>query len=102
MNNYPLKKQVKIALAYFIVHNFITMYNMGDPLLSKYNIDGATITEIGGRDPDPSTDDVYGLEVGVENNDDVVQPRFRDQFDMGTFRDMLVIRMWERYERRPW
>ncbi|PON42227.1 hypothetical protein PanWU01x14_283430 [Parasponia andersonii] len=56
MNNCPLKKQVKIALAFFITHNFITIYNMRDPLLSKYNINGATIAEIGGQDPDPSID----------------------------------------------
>ncbi|PON84628.1 hypothetical protein TorRG33x02_195670 [Trema orientale] len=102
MNTYSLEKQVKIALACFVVHNFITMYNIGDPLLNKYNVDGATVAEIEGRDPDPSTDDVDGLEVSIKDNANVVQPRFRDQFDMGAFRDRLAISMWERYERRPW
>ncbi|PON93508.1 hypothetical protein TorRG33x02_107860, partial [Trema orientale] len=70
-----------------------------DPLLSKYNIDGATVAEIESRDPNPSTDDVYRLEAGVKDNDDVVQPRFRDQFDM---KHLGAVRMWERYERHPW
>ncbi|PON95147.1 hypothetical protein TorRG33x02_090390 [Trema orientale] len=38
----------------------------------KYNIDGATVAEIEGRDADPSTDNICGLEAGVNNNDDVV------------------------------
>ncbi|PON77021.1 LOW QUALITY PROTEIN: hypothetical protein PanWU01x14_030300 [Parasponia andersonii] len=92
MNNYPLEEQVKISLACFVVHNFITMYNMGNPLLNKYNVVGATVAKIEG-DPDPGTNDVDRFEVSIKDNDDVVQPRFRDQFDMGTFTDRLEIHM---------
>ncbi|POO00842.1 hypothetical protein TorRG33x02_034730 [Trema orientale] len=78
------------------------MYNSMDPLLNKYNVDRVTVAEIEDRDPDPNLDDVNRSEVGAEDNDDVVQPRLGDQFDMGAFRDGLAARMWARFERRPW
>ncbi|PON36466.1 hypothetical protein PanWU01x14_328290 [Parasponia andersonii] len=78
------------------------MYNSGDPLLNKYHVDRVTVAEIEDRDPDPNLDDVNGSEVGTKDNDDVVQPRLRDQFDMGVFRDGLATHMWARFEHRLW
>ncbi|PON75861.1 Myb/SANT-like domain containing protein [Trema orientale] len=84
-----------------VASDFIRPPNFDEvPQLIQNNKD-KYVAEIEGRDPDPSTDDVDGLEVGIEDNADVVQSRFRDQFDMGVFRDRLAIRMWKRYERRP-
>ena len=36
MNNYPLDKQGKIVMACCVLHNYIRMYNMEDPIFKQY------------------------------------------------------------------
>ncbi|GMN53984.1 hypothetical protein TIFTF001_023113 [Ficus carica] len=40
INNYPMEKQVMIPVVCAIVHNFIRMVQVSDPILEEYTADG--------------------------------------------------------------
>ncbi|GMN23141.1 hypothetical protein TIFTF001_040408 [Ficus carica] len=43
INNYPMKKQVMIPVACAIVHNFIRMVQVRDPIFEEYLTDGVPV-----------------------------------------------------------
>ncbi|XP_031255285.1 putative nuclease HARBI1 [Pistacia vera] len=77
MNNYPLEKQAKIAMAFCVIHNFIRRFNKNDPIFQKINADG-----------------VYEEGNGAGSN----QLTQRNIDDMGTLRDNITSATWAEHE----
>ncbi|XP_024019791.1 uncharacterized protein LOC112091144 [Morus notabilis] len=94
-NTYSMDKQEKILITCAILHNFIHMFNEGDPLLNQYYCDGVPVSEI-----DPNNDDEFDDDDTDSNVPEgpVVTRGSVNRIEMGRFRDHLANEMWVEYQ----
>ena len=90
-----MDKQEKIPIACAILHNFIHMFNEGDPLLNQYYCDGVLVREI-----DPNNDDEFDDDDNEGNVPEgpVVIAGTVSSTKMGRFRDRLANEIWVEYQ----
>ena len=98
INSYPMEKQVMIPVACAVIHNFIRMVQIGDPVLEEYGIDCV---------PVQVNDDVnedYVLDDGVEDNrpNTATAQHGSSTGAMNQMREIIADAMWERYQSYPW
>ena len=98
INNCLMDKQVMIPVACAIVHNFIRMVQVGDPILEAYAIDGEPVS----GHIDVNVDYVLG-----DGEDDAgpsigSQQNASERGSMNQLRDVLSDAMWDRYQQNPW
>ncbi|GMN46165.1 hypothetical protein TIFTF001_015350 [Ficus carica] len=98
MHSYPMDKQKMILVACAIVHNFIRMVQIGDPLLEEYVAECMPVTENDDVNADYVFDDIFdgtGSSTGSQQHDSR-----RDA--MNQLKDMMADKMWDRYQSAPW
>ncbi|GMN23299.1 hypothetical protein TIFTF001_040435 [Ficus carica] len=94
MNSYPMDKQKMIPVACAVVHNFIRMVQVGDPLIDDFVGNGVAV----GRSDDVNDD--YVLDEGI---DDTGPSTGTDQHgSMNQLRERMADAMWQRYQSYPW
>ncbi|GMN60593.1 hypothetical protein TIFTF001_029683 [Ficus carica] len=97
-NSYPMDKQAMIPLACAVLHNFIRMVQVGDPLHEDYARDYMPVSENVDVNADDEVDDVVfgiGPSTGPQHHD-----TRRDAMNM--LRDMMADDMWDRFQSAPW
>ncbi|GMN45094.1 hypothetical protein TIFTF001_014284 [Ficus carica] len=97
VNNYPMDKQVMILVACAIVHNFIRMVQVGDPILEEYATDGVPV----GGHIDVNADYVLGDGVDDTGRSIESQQDASGRGAMNQLRDLLADDMWDMYQRNP-
>ncbi|GMN61527.1 hypothetical protein TIFTF001_030611 [Ficus carica] len=97
-NSYPMDKQAMIPVACAILHNFIRMVQVGDPLHEDYAGDCMPVSENVDVNADDEVDDV-AFGTGPSTGPQHLDTR-RDAMNM--LRDMMADDMWDRFQSAPW
>ena len=93
-----MDKQAMIPVACAVLHNFIRMVQVGDPLHEDYAGDCMPISENIDVNADDEVDDVAfgtGPSTGPQHHDTRMDA-------MNRVRDMIADDMWDRFQSVPW
>ena len=87
-----------IPVACAVLHNFIRMVQVGDPLLEEYDVDCVPV----GGNVDVNADYVLGEGIDGAGPSTGTQPHDLSRGAMNHMRDRIADEMWERYQSFPW
>ncbi|GMN47303.1 hypothetical protein TIFTF001_016471 [Ficus carica] len=98
VNNYPMDKQKMIPVACAVVHNFIRMVQVGDPILEQYVADSEPVR----GNVDVNAD--YVFNDGIDGTGPSTGSHQHDpsREALNGMRDHIANEMWERYQVAPW
>ena len=93
-----MDKQKMIPVACAVVHNFIRMVQVGDPILEEYVADCVPV----GGNVDVNAD--YVFHDGIDGTGPSTGPQQHDpsREAMNQIRDHITDDMWEIYQASPW
>ncbi|GMN60787.1 hypothetical protein TIFTF001_029869 [Ficus carica] len=98
INSYPMDKQAMIPVACAVLHNFIWMVQVGDPLHEEYAVDCMPVSGNVDVNADYVFEDVAsgtGPSTGPQQHDTRMDA-------MNQVRDMMADDMWDRFQSVPW
>ena len=79
MTKFSLIKQREIAMCCYVLHNFIKLQNMGDPLFDRYGVDGIMLnSDSDDEDGAASSSGTMQNQGGYEGNNDNLANSMRD------------------------
>ena len=90
INNYPMKKQVKIPIACAVIHNFIRMFQHDDRFMTQYFQDGIPVSEIDPQNAEQDVNQNHNPDRATNTATNTASPA-----QMRLIRDEMASSMWQ-------